>query len=169
MNRKTIIAIIIITLIIAGGIIALTALLPPQNQPAFDVATRFMNLAGTGQDELAMGLLSDELQAYVRNNCPDGSVSACIYAYTPSEWGKLIRDGAAVYRRSIRDGEAWDIQLIATYEKDKGFAGICIYHRVEEIAPDDWRVTAWSGFIPCDDDNSGLPNLRSQNAINRAP
>ncbi|MDX2077909.1 MAG: hypothetical protein SFZ02_15885 [bacterium] len=169
MTRKTIFIIGIITVIIAGGIIALTAALPPQNQPAFDVAVRFMNLAGTGQDEGAMALLSDELQAYVTQNCPDSSVSACIDAYTPSEWGNLLRDGAAVYRRSIRDGDAWDIQLIATYEKDKGFAGVCIYHRVEEIAPDDWRVTAWSGFIACDDPNSGLPNLRASDAVNRVP
>jgi len=169
MTRKTILMIGIITVIIGGGIIALTTVLIPENKPAFDVAVRFMNLAGTGKDEPAMALLSDELQAYVRQNCPEGSVSACIEAYTPSEWGGLLRDGAAVYRRSIRDGDAWDIQLIATYTQDKGFAGVCIFHRVEEIAPDDWRVTAWSGFIACDDANSGLPNLREADAVNRAP
>ncbi len=169
MNRTALIIVGIVTLLVAGGIIALTTIFVPENKAAFDVAVRFMNLAGTGQDDEAMMYLSDELQAYVRENCPDGSVSACIYAYTPAEWGRLLRDGAAVYRRSVRDGDAWDVQLIATYEQDKGFAGVCIYHRVEEIAPDDWRVTAWSGFIACDDANSGLPNLRSKNAVNRAP
>lgn len=169
MNRTLLIMIGIFTVLSVGAIIILSAILIPENKAAFDVAVRFMNLAGTGQDEAAMAYLSEELQTYVRENCPRGSVSACIYAYTPAEWGRLLRDGAAVYRRSIRDGDAWDVQLIATYERDKGFAGVCIYHRVEQVAPDDWRVTAWSGFVACDDPNSGLPNLRSENAVNRAP
>lgn len=169
MNRTALMIIGIVTALIIGGIILLTTILVPENKAAFDVAVRFMNLAGTGRDDEALPLLSDALQTYVRDNCPNGSVSACIYAYTPTEWGRLLRDGAAVYRRSMRDGDAWDIQLIATYENDKGFAGVCIYHRVEQVAPDDWRVTAWSGFIACDDPNSGLPNLRSENAVNRVP
>lgn len=157
-------------ILIAGIVILSLALTPEKLDPAFDVAVRFMNAAGRGDDAAAYPLLSAEMQAWVDDNCPDGSVSACILAYTPLEWGTLLHDRAAVYRRSIPDGpSAWDVQLIATYEEDEGFAGVCIYHRMEEVAPDDWRVVAWAGFISCDEANAGLSGLRQPDAPNRAP
>jgi len=165
------------TLLLIGGatviavviLIGMTLVLVPESEPHFEVAIDFMNAAGTGDDAAALPLLSDDLQAYVAQNCPDGSVSACILGYTPPEWGQLVRDGAAVYRRSIPDEGAWDIQLVATYEEGQGFAGVCIYHRTEEVQPGDWRVTAWAGFISCDAPDSGLASLRQPTAPNRVP
>lgn len=167
MSNKLIALIIGVSILSIGGLIALTVVLTPENtKPAFNTAVDFVNAAGTYNEDVAFALLSPAMQDYVRDNCPDGEVSACIAAYTPPEWGELLKDGAAVYRRSIRDGEAWDVQILATYEEDEGFAGVCIYHRVEEIAPDDWRITAWSGFISCDDPDSGLRELRQPDAPN---
>lgn len=159
------------TLVVITAIVILSlALTPEKLDPAFDVAVRFMNAAGRGDDAAAYPLLTDEMQAWVDDNCPDGGVSACVLNYTPPEWGRLLHDSAAVYRRSIPDGaSAWDVQLIAVYEEGEGFAGVCIYHRMEEVAPDDWRVAAWAGFISCDEANSGLSGLRQPDAPNRAP
>jgi hypothetical protein len=166
MNNKVFILIGGLTVAIIALLVYLTTTLIPQNEPYYNVAIRFVNAAGTANDEVAYSLLSPDLQAYVDENCPDG-VSACIADYTPAEWGSLIRDGGAVYRRSKQDGDAYDIQLVATYQYDKGFAGVCIYNRTEEIAPDDWRVTAWAGFIPCDDPVASIDGLRGQDAPNR--
>lgn len=164
-----------IPLFIAGGtailmvvVLAFAFVLTPENQnPAFNVAVRFINAAGTGDDATAYPLLSDEMQAYVDENCPEGSVSACVLAYTPDTWGQLLHDEAAVFRRSIPDGDAWDVQIVATYEEEQGFAGVCIYHRMEEVAEDDWRVAGWSGFVSCDDADSGIQGLRQPDAPNR--
>jgi hypothetical protein len=170
MNRKSTLIILIATICAVVVIVALTLMLTPEKtNPAFKTATDFMNAAGTGDADAAYALLSPEMQDYVTDNCPNGNVSDCILSYTPPEWGRLNGEGAAVYRRSIQDGDAWDIQLIATYEEGDGFSGVCIYHRVEEIATDDWRVTAWAGFITCDEANAGLDRLRRENAPNRAP
>lgn len=168
MNTRTVTIIIGATVAAVVGIILLTVLLVPENtHPAYAAATRFMNAAGEGDEAAAFPLLSDAMQTYVRENCPEGRVSACVQGYIPPEWGGLIR---AVYRRSIPEGnQAWDVQLVATYEEGQGFAGVCIYHRMEEVAPDDWRVAAWSGFISCDDPDSGLNALRRPDATNRAP
>lgn len=167
MSNKLIALIIAGTVVVVGGMIALTLVLTPENtNPAYSAAVDFINAAGTYNEETAFALLSPAMQDYVRENCPEGRVSACINDYTPEEWGELVRDGAAVYRRSIRDGDAVDVQIIATYEEGEGFAGVCIYHRMEEIAPDDWRVTAWSGFISCDDARAGLRELRQPDAPN---
>jgi hypothetical protein len=158
------------TLILIVVIAGLSLLLTPEKlDPAFDVAVRFVNAAGMGDDATAYPLLSDELQAYVDAHCPDGRVSACILSYTLPEWGHLLHKEAAVYRRSIPDGAAWDVQLIASYQEGDGFSGVCIYNRLEEAAPGDWRVTAWAGFISCDEPNSGLSGLRQPDAPNRAP
>lgn len=163
----------VVLVLVIGGIIALTTVLVPENlHPAYEVATEFMNAAGQGDDSTAIALLSEDMQAYVAANCPAGSVAACVDEYTPAEWGDLI---AAVYRRSAPEGtDIWHVQLVATYEEGQGFAGVCIYHQVENLAAADrdeadWRVTAWSGFVSCDDRNSGLSALRREDAINRAP
>ncbi|PJF22268.1 MAG: hypothetical protein CUN56_06835 [Phototrophicales bacterium] len=167
MSNKQIAIILGVFVVLIGALIALTAVLTPENtKPAFNAAVDFINAAGTYDEQTAFALLSPGMQNYVRENCPDGRVSACIAAYTPPEWGELLKYGSAVYRRSIRDGNAWDIQILATYEEGQGFAGVCIYHRVEEVTPGDWRITAWSGFISCDDPHAGLQALRQPDAPN---
>ncbi|MEQ8675658.1 MAG: hypothetical protein RLP44_18620 [Aggregatilineales bacterium] len=167
MKRSHIIILVVVTVLAIVGIIALTLVLTPEKtSPAFDAAVRFTNAAGVGDDDIARALLTPDMQTYVDENCPDGSVSACILAYTPPEWGTLIRDGSAVYRRSIQDGDAWDVLLVATYQEEEGFAGVCIYNRVEKIAEGDWRVAGWSGFVSCDESNAGLQSLRRADAPN---
>ncbi len=165
MGSRTLVILGVVFVLVVMGLIALTLALTPENtHPAYDAAVRFMNAAGEGDEETALALLGADLQAYVAANCD--SVTACIDDYTPPEWGDLI---AAVYRRSRPDGLAWDVQLVATYEEGQGFAGVCIYHRMEEVADDEWRVMAWSGFVSCDDPDSGLSDLRRTDAVNRAP
>lgn len=166
MNNKVLILIGGVVVVVIAILIFLTTILVPQSEPYYNVAIQFTNAAGIGDDEVAYRLLSPAMQAYVDDNCPDG-VSACIADYTPAEWGQLIRDGGAVYRRSKQDGDAYDIQLVATYQYDKGFAGVCIYNRTEEINPDDWRVTAWAGFVPCDHPEASIDGLRAETAPNR--
>jgi hypothetical protein len=166
MNNKVLFLAGGLMIAVVGILVFLTTVLVPQNEPYYNVAIRFVNAAGTFNEQEAYSLLSPDLQTYVDENCPEG-VSACIADYTPDEWGQLIRDGGAVYRRSKKDGDAYDIQLVATYQYDKGFAGVCIYNRTEEIAPDDWRVTAWAGFIPCDEAVASIDGLRAQDAPNR--
>lgn len=159
----------------AAAVVAVAAILilslgltPSSLHPAHAAAEAFMNAAGAGEDAAATALLSDALRAYVAEACAGGSVSACIDAYTPPEWGGLIK---AVYRRSIpsADSRAFDVLLVATYEEGVGFSGVCIYHRVEEIAPQDWRITAWSGFLHCGDPAADLAQLRLPDAVNHAP
>ena len=170
MKQSYVVILVAVTVAAAVGLIGLTLVLVPENtNPAFDVAERFINAAGLNDDDTAFPLLSDEMQAYVTENCPDGSVSACVLGYTPDDWGTLIGDGAAVFRRSIPDGDAWDVLLVATYQEGQGFAGVCIYHRMERNADDEWQVAGWSGFISCDAPNSGIQGLRRDDAPNRAP
>lgn len=129
------------------GLIALTAALTPANtEPAFAAAIEFTNAAASGDDDTAYALLDATMQTYVQENCPDGRVSACVQAYTPAEWGGII---SAVFRRAIPDAGSWDVDLIATYEEDTGFTGVCIYNRVEQDADGVWRVAGWAGFIHC--------------------
>jgi hypothetical protein len=150
-------------------LVALTVLLTPSNtHPAYAAASDFINAAGQGEENAAFALLNANMQRYVRENCPDGRVSACIREYPPPEWGKLL---SAEFRRAIADGNrAWDILLFATYQEAKGFSGVCIYHRVEQDSDDEWRVAGWSGFISCGEPNAGLQALRDQPDVpNRAP
>lgn len=167
-------AVLILALIV--GLVALSAVLTPDNlNPAFAVAVDFVNRAGTGDDG-ALELLGPQLAEYVAQACPSGSVSACVQGYTPPEWGALV---ASVFRRSIPDPSAavgaWDILQVATYERDQGFAGVCIYTRAEQIAPREgdpyagWRVTRWSGFVSCDLPDAGLQGLSQPAAPNYAP
>lgn len=154
-----------IVIIVAGVIIA-TATLTPQQHPAYDVGIQFVNAASKGDDAAAMSALTPELQAYVGTNCPDGSVSACIRAYAPPEWGNFL---SAVYRRSTPEGvDVLHVQYISTYEKDKGASGVCIYTRMEKTG-EAWQVAAWSGWVWCGDAQSGLNQLMQADAVNRVP
>lgn len=133
-------------------VVASLALTPQATNPAFETATTFMNAAGTGDETTAFPLLNTTMQEWAAANCPDGQASACIQGYIPAEWGKLIK---AVFRRAAPDGErAWDVELIATYEKDTGASGVCSYFRVEQEADDVWRITEWAGFLWCGDARS---------------
>ena len=140
-----------IALAVVVGVIVLifaSSLLTPPTTPAFDAAVRFANAAGTGDDATAFAVLSPTMQHYVTANCPDGSVSACIQAYTPPEWGNLQ---SAVFRRAVPDGQNWDVQLIATYQFAEGFSGVCIYLRMEITPDNQWQVTEWAGYLSCGD------------------
>lgn len=151
------------------GLVALTAVFTPSNShPAYDVAAEFMNAAGQGDEATAFALLNSNLQTYARENCLNGEVSACIRGYTPPEWGSLL---SAEFRRSLFDSDtAVDVLLFATYEEEKGFSGVCIYHRVEQDSEGHWKVAGWSGFISCGESGAGLQNLRSAaDAPNRVP
>ncbi len=158
-----------ILLVISLGLIALTVVLTPEATPAFDTAVEFANAAGSGDDATANSKLSPELLDYVRDNCRDSSVSACIDGYTPPEWGKLIK---AVFRRSIPDGEnAWDVMVVSTYEHEQGFSGVCSYYHVARTDNNaEWKIDRWSGYIACDESNAGLVALRDNpDTPNRAP
>lgn len=152
-----------------AGVIAVVlitlALTPAQTHPAFAAAAQFANAAGKGDDATAFALLNDQMQAYVQANCPDGSVSACVESFTPPEWGELV---SAVFRRSAPDGDAWDVDLIATYERDTGASGVCIYHRMEQDAGGNWRVAGWAGYIWCGDARSRMM-ATNPDTPNRAP
>ncbi|MBZ0278475.1 MAG: hypothetical protein K8I60_20170 [Anaerolineae bacterium] len=148
-------------------VVVLTLALTPQETPPFDAAVKFMMAAGQGDDETAFALLSDTMQAYVTDHCPDGSVSACVRDYTPPEWGDFV---SVIYRRARPHGSAWDVLLIASYAEGEGFSGVCIRHRMEQNAASGWQVAAWSGFIACDEPNAGLQELADDLAApNRAP
>lgn len=156
-----------IGVVILVTIIALTAvLIPQQTNPAFAASVDFVNAAGQGDDDAAMQHIGDELTGYVADNCPGGSVSACIDAYTPPEWGAFVN---AVFRRAQPDGpDAWDVVVLGTYEEDQGFSGVCIYNRVERSG-DAWQVVRWSGWISCDRNDAGLSALAQPDAANSAP
>lgn len=144
--------IMVIVFVGVMAVVALTlALTPGAIHPAFAAATTFMNAAGKGDDTTASMLLSDDMRAYVGANCPDGSVSACITGYIPPEWGDLQ---SAVFRRAAPDGENWNVELIATYEKDTGASGVCSFYRMEQDAAGEWRVYGWAGFLWCGDGRS---------------
>lgn len=150
---------------IAALVIVTLALTPQETNPAFAAATTFMNAAGKGDDSAAFALLDPAMQAYVVSNCAGERVSACIQSYTPPEWGSF---SSAVFRRAAPDGDAWDIELIATYERDKGASGVCIYHRLERDSSGTWRVAGWAGFVSCGDPRSR--NMAGNSAVvNHAP
>lgn len=152
MRRSRILWIVAVVVISVAVIVVVTlALTPGETNPAFAAAANFMNAAGNGDDATALALLSDNMQAYVGANCPDGSVSACINSYIPPEWGSLIK---AVFRRAAPDGANWNVDLIATYEKDTGASGVCSYYRLEQDAAGEWRIYGWAGFLWCGDGRS---------------
>ncbi|MBZ0278201.1 MAG: hypothetical protein K8I60_18790 [Anaerolineae bacterium] len=132
-------------------IVVTLALIPQETHPAFAAAIAFIEAVQKKDDSTAFALLSEPLQTYVTANCPDGNVSACIFAYTPPEWGSLL---SAEFRRAAPDGVNWDVNIIATYAKDKGYSGVCIYERMEQDAAGNWKVFGWAGFVSCGDPTS---------------
>lgn len=154
-----------------GLVVLITALLiPEQTNRAFATAVNFVNAAGNGEDDAALALTGEVLGRYVANQCPQGSIAACIDAYIPDEWGDFLN---AIFRRAQPDGpNAWDVQVLATYAEDQGFSGVCIYTRVErdpQATEETWAVTRWSGWVSCDLPEAGLSTLRSRSAPNAAP
>lgn len=159
--------IVVATIIIVVLIIILTAIFIPQNtNPAYAASVSFVQAAGRGNDAEAEALVGEALLDYIEASCPDGSVSACVDDYTPAEWGGFLN---AVFRRAQPDGpDAFDVLLLATYEEDQGFSGVCIYNRVEQVEGD-WQIIRWSGWISCDEPNAGLSALAQAGAPNAAP
>jgi hypothetical protein len=149
-SRRAIFISVAILIVIALIVVATAAFIPQNTNPAFAVAVDFVEAAGKGNDSVAIPLLDAPLQEYVQNNCPDSSVSACVKSYTSPEWGNFR---SAVFRRAAPDGEAWNVDLIATYEAGKGASGVCIFNRVEQTN-EGWRVTEWAGFAHCGDAES---------------
>lgn len=156
-------------------IVALTAALTPQQtHPAYAAALAFADAAGKGDDDAAFALLAPPLQDYVTANCPDGSISACVDAYTPPEWGGFQ---SIVFRRAVPDSStnengtgvtAYDVDLIGTWAQDKGFSGVCVYTRVEQNDSGAWLVTRYAGWVSCGDAES-RDMARNPDAPNRAP
>ena len=144
-------------------IIATMLFIPEGTNPAYAAAVNFVNAAAKGDDDSAIPFMSSSLRDAVVENCPSSVPSTCIQGYADESWGAFL---SAIYRRAIPDGnDAWDIQLLATYEDGQGFSGICIYNRVEQI-DDAWQVTRWSGFVSCDLPTAGLQNLAKESAPN---
>ncbi len=155
-----------IIVVVALVVIVTAALIPRQTNLAYDIGIQFVNAASKGDEAAALTALSPELQAYVKANCPEGRVSACIRAYAPAEWGQFQ---SAVFRRAQPEGpNIWHVQYVSTYEQDKGASGVCIYTRMER-AGDIWQVTRWSGWVWCGDAPGGISYLMRPDAANHAP
>lgn len=147
-------------------IVATAFLVPEGSHPAYAAAVNFVNAAATGDDDTAIPYMSTTLRDTVAETCPDGVPSTCIESYADDSWGGFM---SAVFRRAIPDGSnAWDVQLIATYEDGQGFSGICIYNRMEQI-DGTWQVMRWAGFVSCDLATAGLQELADESAPNRLP
>lgn len=165
MTRRRLFITLAIIFATAVVLVGLTAALIPQDNPAFATALDFSRAALTGDDDSARALLGADLRDWVDANCPDASVSTCITDLIPPEWGPFQN---IVFRRAAPDGDAWNVDLIATFAEDVGFTGVCIYHRMEEVAPGDWRVVAYAGYIHCGDPASR--NMAANpDAPNRVP
>jgi hypothetical protein len=162
-SRWLILGIVALILIIVV-IVAATALVTPDDNPAFAAATRFVEAVGRGDNTTAGRLIGADLANWVVENC-DGLVGVCIERYVPGEWGDFL---SVVFRRAAPFGEAWDVELIATYEQGLGFSGVCIYNRVEKTQAETWIVTAWSGWVSCGDP-SAQTLANHPDAPNRAP
>lgn len=149
MPRRTILILALVALIVI--ILVATQLTPQTTNPAFTSAVDFVNAASTGDDQTALALLDEPMRAYVAANCPDGSPSACVASYIPTEWGDLV---SAVFRRAAPDAadvRQWDVEVIAHYRAGTGASGVCSLIDVAPDAAGAWRVTGWAGFIHCGD------------------
>lgn len=164
-RRSLWIGLAVVILAVAVVVVVTLALVPQETNPAFAEAVKFAEAVGKGDDANAYPLLSADMQQYVQRNCPDGSVSACIQGYIPPEWGEFL---SVVFRRAAPDGENWNVDLIATYEKDEGASGVCIVHQMRQDDSGMWRVARWAGYIHCGDPRSR--NMAANpDAPNRAP
>ncbi len=158
-------AILVILIVVATAV-----LIPQETHPAYASAVTFVNAASRGEDDLAHAELDATLTTWVAENCPDGSVSACVDDYVPDDWGALL---SAVYRRSapeaLPDGRTrWHVDVIATYERGTGGSGVCTYIQMDEVEPEAWRVTSWAGWVHCGDPSS-RNMAENPDAPNRAP
>ncbi|MEO8395332.1 MAG: hypothetical protein ABI700_20220 [Chloroflexota bacterium] len=160
------IGLVVIVVAIAGvAAVLVAARLTPQGaNPAFTAAVDFINAAGKGNDQVATALLSNAMKAYVAAHCPGARPSGCLRSYTPAEWGGML---SAIYRRSIPDGQAWNVEIIANYAQGKGASGVCSLIRTEPNAGD-WLVTGWAGFVHCGDPAS-RDMATNPDTPNRAP
>jgi hypothetical protein len=147
-SSKIIIIAVVILLLIVGILLATLALTPSETNPAYAAAQAFVDAAARGDDSAANGYLSDDLQAYVAANCPDGSVSACVAAYIPPEWGAYQ---SIVFRRATPDGAGWHVDLIGTWAEERGFSGVCVYANMQQDGDGAWKVQRWAGFAWCGD------------------
>jgi len=146
--RFAIIVIVLLIIIIVGAQVVLT---PSDTNPAVHTALTFVTAAGFGDDALASSLVSAEIRAYAAANCRDGQLSACIDDITPDDWGNLM---SVVFRRAAPEGRNWNVDLVATYQDNKGFSGVCISTLVEPVAVADgeaarWQVARYAGFVHC--------------------
>ena len=169
MPRRTMLILALAALIALVVIIFVATQLTPQtSNPAFTTAVDFVASAGKGDDTATLALLDEPMRAYVSANCPDGSPSACVDAFTPPEWGDQV---SAVFRRAAPDAENvrnWDVEVIAHYQEGTGASGVC---SLIDVAPDNtgtWRVTGWAGFIHCGDPASRDMAI-NPDTPNRAP
>lgn len=147
-SNSILIVVVIIVVLVVGILLATLALTPGETNPAYAAALAFVDAAANGDDAAANAYLSDELQAYVAANCPDGNVSACVEAYTPTEWGAYQ---SIVFRRASPDGNGWHVDLIGTWAEDRGFSGVCVYVNMQDDADGAWKVQRWAGFAWCGD------------------
>jgi hypothetical protein len=164
MQRRTILIITAVVVVVAAIIIAAASQLTP-NSPAFTTAVDFVNAAASGDDAAAQSLLDDTMRAYVADHCPQGSAAACVQSFTPPDWGAIV---SAVFRRAAPAGAAWDVEVIAHYQQDKGASGVCSLIHVAQDAAGAWKVAGWAGFVHC-----GEPQSRDMatnpDTPNRAP
>lgn len=166
MQRRTILIVAAIAAISVAVIVLIASQLTPQaSNPAFTTAVDFVSAAAKGDDPQALALLDDPMRAYVADRCPDGSPAACIQSFTPPEWGAMI---SAVFRRAAPVGKAWDVEVIANYEKDRGASGVCSLIHVEPDAAGGWQVAGWAGFVHCGDPES-RDMATNPDTPNRAP
>ena len=168
MQFRNLLIIGVVVIVVAGAgvaaVLVASKLTPQAANPAFTIAVDFVNAAGKGDDARASALLSNSMKAYVLAHCPNKSPSGCLRSYTPAEWGSL-QD--AIYRRSIPNGQAWDVEIIANYAQGKGASGVCsLIHIAQEAG--NWRVAGWAGFIHCGDPAS-RDMATNPDTPNRAP
>ncbi len=166
MSRRPLLIVAAIAIIVVVLLVVVATQLTPQaSNPAFTAAVNFVTAAEKGDDTTALALLDEPMRAYVAAHCPDGSPAACLDSFTPPEWGKMI---SAVFRRAAPVGSAWDVEVIANYEQDRGASGVCSLIHVKPDAAGAWQVAGWAGFVHC-----GGPESRDMatnpDTPNRAP
>ncbi len=166
MNRRLLLILGAIFIVTVLALVLVTSQLTPDvSMPPFAAAVAFVDAAARGDDAAAEAYLSADLRRFVAENCPSGSVSACVDAYIPDEWGAFR---GITFRRAAPNGDRWHVDLIGYWERDQGFSGVCVYADMAPESDGQWRVQRWAGFAWCGD-----PNTRSMatnpDAPNRAP
>ena len=166
LRNLLIIGVVVVVVAVVGvaAVLVASQLTPQAANPAFTTAVDFVNAAGKGDDAKASALLNNAMKAYVAAHCPSATPSSCLRSYTPADWGSL-QD--AIYRRSVPNGQAWDVEIIANYALGKGASGVC---SLIHVAPDagNWRVVGWAGFVHCGDPAS-RDMATNPDTPNRAP